>query len=252
MTHNGRVLASFSAGDASFVACKLALDKYRDTHEVHVIRMLLDSEHPDNDRFTKDWVRWSNWPIIELRSEKYRDSWGVWEDRKYIAGIMGAPCTTELKKKVRQAYQLHDDIHVLGYCKGEENRADRFRNNNPELFVDFPLIDAGLHKADCHALVRATGIELPTMYTLGFENNNCIGCPKGGAGYWNMIRKHFPDRFQRMCELSRRLGARLVKQDGQRVFLDELRPNTGRQRDEIEIDCSGYCGEVLPQFEAGA
>ena len=31
------------------------------------------------------------------------------------------------------------------------------------------------------------------MYDLGYPNNNCIGCIKGGMGYWNRIRKDFPD-----------------------------------------------------------
>jgi hypothetical protein len=105
----------------------------------------------------------------------------------------------------------------------------------------FPLVEYGLKKPDCHALVRKAGIELPAMYQLGFDNNNCIGCPKGGAGYWNKIRKHFPDQFIRMAELSRRLNARIVKVSNKRVFLDELPPNAGRQKDEVEISCSPLC-----------
>jgi len=243
-----RVIAWFSCGDASAVACKLALTKYRATHEIIIARILLDSEHSDNDRFAADWVRWANCQITELRSEKYADSWEVWEARRYIAGIAGAPCTTELKKIVRFGFQRPDDIQVFGYTTEEQKRARTFCDNNPELIVDFPLIDARLGKADCHALVRAAGIELPAMYRLGFDNNNCIGCPKGGAGYWNMIRRHFPEVFDRMCRLSRELGCRLVKQKGERIFLDELLPTTGRQKDEVEIECSAFCGDVMPQF----
>ncbi len=35
------------------------------------------------------------------------------------------------------------------------------------------------------------------MYDLGYPNNNCIGCVKGGMGYWNKIRKDFPEVFQK-------------------------------------------------------
>lgn len=243
-----RVLAWFSCGDASAVACKLALDKYRATHEVVVARILLDSEHPDNERFAANWSVWADYPITAIRSEKYLDSWAVWEDRRYIAGIAGAPCTTELKKVVRKAFQRLDDIHVFGYTIEEKKRAQTFRDNNFELFADFPLIDAQLGKPDCHALIRAAGIELPMMYRLGFDNNNCIGCPKGGAGYWNMIRKHFPEQFNRMAVLSRRLNARLIKDGRKRIFLDELRPDAGRQKDEVAIECSPHCGDVADQF----
>jgi|ERR1700749_1072908 len=239
----GRVLAWFSCGDASAVACAIGLNSIAPHAEV--LRIVIPSEHPDNDRFAANCARWFGKPIKELRSTEYADTWDVWEHKRYIAGISGAPCTTELKKVVRFDYQRADDQHIFGFTYDELKRADRFRKSNPELTVHFPLINARLTKADCHAIIQDRGIELPAMYKLGFDNNNCIGCPKGGAGYWNMIRKHFPDRFARMAELSRRLGARLVKQDGERIFLDELRTTTGRQKDEITIDCSPFCDAAV-------
>lgn len=243
-----RVLAWFSCGDASAVACKLALDKHQNAHEVIVARIVIQGEHEDNDRFAADWSRWAKWPITELRSERYASPQEVWQARRYIAGIAGAPCTTELKKAVRTAFQRPDDIHIWGFTIEEQKRAQTFRDNNFELFSEFPLIDAMLGKPDCHALVRAAGIELPMMYRLGYDNNNCIGCPKGGAGYWNMIRRDFPEKFAWMAKFSRELGCRLVKQDGVRIFLDELRSTTGRQKDEVTIECSAHCGDVFPQF----
>lgn len=210
-------------------------------------RIVIPSEHEDNDRFAADCEHWFDAPIINLRSEEYADTWDVWEDRRYIAGIQGAPCTTHLKKAVRYAFQRPTDLHIFGYATDgtDPMRATRLAQTNFELSFEFPLLDSRLRKADCHAIVRERGIKLPAMYLLGFDNNNCIGCPKGGAGYWNMIRRHFPDRFDRMAKLSRDLGARLIRQDGVRVFLDELRPDTGRQKDEPVIDCSAFCDDVL-------
>jgi hypothetical protein len=233
-----RTVAWFSCGDASAIACALALKRYPDAI---VARIHIPAEHPDNDRFAADCARWYGRDITRLQDAEKRDTWDVWEKRRYIAGIAGAPCTGELKKEVRCAFQRPDDLHVFGFTIEEEKRAETFRKNNFELALWFPLIEAKLTKADCHALIRAAGIELPAMYLLGFNNNNCIGCPKGGAGYWNMIRRHFPAQFTRMAELSRRLGARLIKQDGIRIFLDELRVDTGRQQDEVAIDCSPFC-----------
>lgn len=239
-----RVVCWFSCGDASAVACALALKKYPDAI---VVRIDLTTEHPDNDRFAADCAKWYGKDIQVIRSDKYADTWAVWEDRRYIAGIQGAPCTTELKKAVRFKFQRVDDLHVFGFTAEEANRADRFKHSNPELDVWFPLIEAQLTKGDCHAVVQSAGIEIPAMYKLGFDNNNCIGCPKGGAGYWNMIRKHFPDHFARMAELSRRLGARLIKQGGVRIFLDELKPETGRQKDEVAIDCTPFCDAAIAE-----
>jgi hypothetical protein len=242
-----RILCWFSCGDASAVACALALRAYRRGFETVVARIVIPSEHPDNDRFAFECSKWFDHPITELRSHEYTDTWDVWTKRRYIAGIQGAPCTAELKRAVRYGFQRPTDRHIFGYTADgtDPKRAANLREGNPELDLEFPLIDGKLRKADCHGIIRSTGIALPAMYLLGFNNNNCIGCPKGGAGYWNMIRLHFPATFNRMAELSRELGARLVKQDGQRSFLDELRPTTGKQQDEVEIDCSAFCDAAL-------
>lgn len=234
-----RMIGWFSCGDASAVACALAL---KERPDAHIVRIHIPAEHPDNDRFAGHCELWYGKEIQVIADG--RTTWDVWEQSKYIAGIKGAPCTGELKKAVRYQFQKPDDIHVFGFTIEETSRAERFRENNFELSLRFPLIEQKLSKADCHAIVRATGIEIPAMYRLGFNNNNCIGCPKGGAGYWNMIRVHFPAEFDRMAKLSRRLNARLIKQDGKRVFLDELRPETGRQQDEVDMDCSPLCTVV--------
>ena len=244
-----RTVGWFSCGDASAVACAIAL---KERPETAIVRIVITAEHSDNDRFAADCARWYGQDIVCLASTAYADPWAVWEKRRYIAGIKGAPCTTELKKAVRFKFQRADDVHVMGYTVDELNRVERFRKENPEIDCWFPLVEHGLKKADCHALIRAQGIELPAMYRLGFGNNNCIGCPKGGAGYWNKIRIHFPAQFARMAELSRRLGARIVQQDGERCFLDELRTTTGRQRNEVEIECSVFCMPVMESFAANA
>jgi hypothetical protein len=182
-----------------------------------------NSEHPDNERFMADCVRWFNAPIQRLSSTEYLDTWHVWEDRRYIAGIAGAPCTGALKKAPRIAFQRPGDIHVFGYTADEADRAKLFLLNNPALTVRFPLIEKGLNKEACLAMVQGAGLELPAMYGLGFQNNNCIPCPKATSpNYWAAIRLHFPAEFARMVALSRELGARLARINDERIFIDEI------------------------------
>jgi hypothetical protein len=117
--------------------------------------------------------------------------------------------------------------------------------------VEVKAAKAALDQAgtDCLALIERAGIALPAMYLLGFQNNNCIGCPKGGRGYWNMIRVHFPEKFWRMARLQRELGCTFwVEPDGTKVYLDELDPNRGVQHDEPNIDCSLMCHIAEPEL----
>lgn len=232
-----RTVGWFSCGDASAVACALALKEYV---RVEIVRIIVTGEHPDNERFAADCERWYGRKIVVLQDPEKRSAYDVWVERRYISGIAGAPCTGELKKAVRFRYQRPDDIHVWGFTWDERKRAETFEKNNPEIYCAFPLIRYRLRKEDCHAIVRDRGIELPAMYRLGFNNNNCIGCCKGGAGYWNKTREIFPEVFERTAKLSRELGARMVQHRRERVFLDQLPTDAGRLNDPV-IECSPFC-----------
>lgn len=237
-----RVVAWFSCGAASAVATKLSIDKYGD---VTIAYCDTGSEHPDNRRFMLDCIKWFGREIRILKTEKYRDTWDVFEKTKYLAGIKGARCTTELKKAVRNAFQRVDDIQIFGFDTTERHRSEKFRANNPEVTLETPLIDKGLSKDDCFELLRDAGIRLPAMYLLGYKNNNCIGCVKGQAGYWNKIRKDFPEVFNRMARVERQLNVAICKTEAggkrQKIFLDELDPNAGKYKSEPPLSCGVLC-----------
>lgn len=220
-----RPVVWFSCGAASAVAAKLTIKEHPDAILAYCET---NAEHPDNERFLVDCERWIGKPVQRLSSSEYIDTWHVWEERRYIAGIAGAPCTAALKKAPRIAFQRDGDLHIFGYTREEKDRAGLFVKNNPTLACAFPLIESDLTKAACLALVRGAGIDLPVMYGLGFHNNNCVPCPKATSpSYWAAIRKHFPAHFDRMAKLSRELNARLVilgRRHGKNVrgFIDEV------------------------------
>jgi 3'-phosphoadenosine 5'-phosphosulfate sulfotransferase (PAPS reductase)/FAD synthetase len=245
-----RVVIWFSCGAASAVAAKLALEQYADSGlEIAVCYCDTGSEHPDNARFLSDCERWFDHSITVLRNPDYADTWAVWNKRRYIAGIAGAPCTLELKKAVRERFERPDiDLQVFGFDVTEMARADLFRKNQPEVRMVCPLIDQRITKAQCFLMLQEAGIALPAMYMLGYRNNNCIGCPKGNAGYWNKIRRDFPEVFARMAALERELGAKIcqatINGERRRVHLDELPESAGRYSDEPPITCGLLCTPV--------
>lgn len=240
-----RIVCRFSCGAASAVATKLALAKYSGTHGVVIHYSDTRSEHPDNERFLQDCEQWFGQPVERLRSERYHDVWDVWAKRRMlVSGSTGfAVCTEELKRMTAEMAQRPGDIIVMGYTAEEQHRFDRVRKRNPGEHMVAPLIDGGLSKSDCLAMIERAGIALPAMYALGFRNNNCLGCPRGGMGYWNNIRRHFPDVFARMALLERDLGHAMLPdgKTGRRIFLDELDPSRGHHPSEPEIECSIMC-----------
>lgn len=237
-----RIICWFSCGATSAVAAHLTL-KNNDPDRVHIVYCDTGSEHPDNARFLADCERWYGRKIEIIKSTEYANVDEVIEKRRYISGIAGAPCTGELKRKPRLAYQRPDDIHIFGYHIDERPRLKRFIEANPELTVEAPLIDAYLNHNDCLALLAAVGIEIPTMYKLGFGNNNCQACVKTDSpGYWNLTRTHFPEVFARRAAQSRELGVRMVKVHGDRIYLDELPPDVmGNYGAEPATECNIFC-----------
>lgn len=239
-----RIISWFSCGATSAVATKLTLDKYKD-FGIPIIIAYCDtgSEHPDNKRFLKDCEDWYEYSITILKSEKYNDIYDVFEKTKYISGIYGTRCSLELKKKVRQSFEdLSGDLQIFGYDIDEIKRSSTFNKNNPEVKTEFPLIDKGWTKSDCLVLLQQIGIDIPVMYKLGYKNNNCIGCVKAQIGYWNKIRRDFPEVFDRTAKISRELGARIVMHKGKHIFLDEIDSSWGNYKSELPIECGLFCG----------
>ena len=238
-----RTVVWFSCGSASAVAAKITLQSVPDAVLVYCDT---GSEHPDNVRFREDAEKWLGVKVWVLRSDKYADIWDVFKKRRFLNSPAGALCTVELKKVPRFRFQSPDDIQVFGYTKGEESRADRFRDANFDVTMITPLIHKGLTKADCHAVIREAGIRVPEMYRLGYVNNNCIGCVKGGAGYWNKIRRDFPEVFERMAKQEREIGASVLRdKHGEKLFLDTLKPGVGRYSSEPPVFCGLLCESVV-------
>lgn len=237
-----RIVCHFSCGAASAVSTKIALAEYAG-QDVVIVYAETGSEDWDNERFLVDAEAWFGRAVVRLRSDKYASTWQVWERRKWIANVHGAECTRALKIGPQLAFQLPDDVHVFGYTSdsADQKRAITFRENWPELDIRTPLIDRGLDKSACLALLISAGIDPPRTYAMGLPNANCIPCCKATSpSYWALIRQHFPDEFARMDELSRRLGARLARVQGERVFIGDI-PEDWPVTEAIAPACDLMC-----------
>ena len=250
-----RFLSLYSCGAASAVATKLALEENKNEYKEDFVILYTEvvQEHTDNKRFLLECQEWFGHDITVIRNEIYNGSiYEVFIANRFIVSPGGAPCTKVLKKQTRERFQKPDDVLILGFTYEEQNRLDRFLDaNNVEVWT--PLIDAKITKADCLAILKEQLIEIPTMYKLGYKNNNCIGCVKGGLGYWNKIRDDFPEQFNKMAALEKQIGGKILKKQikGKRdyIWLTDLNPGDGRYSAEPDIECGVVCMQAIEEID---
>jgi len=241
----------FSCGAASAVAAKMTLDQYGDRCTVRVLNNPVAEEDDDNRRFLSDVQDWLGVEIEEVTNPDFPSGSAVevWDARKAMSFPKGAPCTIELKKRARYAWEENNHVnwHVLGYVHGERHRHDRLvATGEPLLPV---LLDRRVTKDQCYQIIKSAGLKLPRIYSLGYPNANCIGCVKATSPtYWSLVRDNHPEVFAARAEQSRRLGVRLVRVNNQRIFLDEMPVGaTGAPLKNMDFECGLFCATDDPE-----
>ncbi len=207
-----KIICWWSGGITSAVACKVALDLYG-AENCRVIMIDTKNEDDNTYRFKSDCEKWYgvNIEVITGIGDDYKDIESVWFKHKSLNVANGAICSSKLKRAVREKWQEHNDFdfQVFGFefDKKEFNRALSLSKNHPKAKSIYPLLMKGYTKDDCLRIVQDAGIEIPRMYSLGFRNNNCFktGCVQGGIGYWQKMKKEFPEKFNKMADIEHEL-----------------------------------------------
>lgn len=231
-------VAWLSAGVSSFIATYLE----RETID-KIIYLHIEDQHEDTMRFVKDCEKLLQ-KKIEILQSPYLNVDNVARQFGYVNSPKMAKCTEVLKKRVRKQWERgkKDLVYVWGYDWNEKGRAESTEKSQPKQNHVFPLIDRILSKDEAHGMSRKLGLIRPKMYDIGYSNNNCKGCVKGGMGYWNKIRIDFPDVFTARAKMERDIGHTCLNG----IYLDELDPTAGRIEDEILEDCGIMC-EIYSQ-----
>ncbi len=238
----------FSCGAASAVAALKTLEKYSKDFTVRVINNPVVEEDEDNLRFKDDIEKLLGVKIETAINKNYQkcSAVEVWERSQYMSHPHGAPCTSQLKKEARRQWEQSNNPihHVLGFTADEKSRHDDFVESERDLLP--VLIDEDLTKTDCFEIIAREGIARPRIYDQGYPNANCIGCVKATSPtYWNHVRKQHPEIFAHRSEQSRDLGARLVRVNNERIFLDELDPDAkGRPMKNMNFECGVFCQQT--------
>jgi 3'-phosphoadenosine 5'-phosphosulfate sulfotransferase (PAPS reductase)/FAD synthetase len=216
---------------------------------VEIVFFETGSHHPDNVRFIKECEEKLFNKKIRIEQSKYVNVPDLIRKLKVINFVTGAECTRTMKKRMREKLEKreHFDHQIFGFEfeSRQVKRAQRFTEQYPHTNPIFPLIENKMTKIDCILELKKHDIELPMMYRLGYHNNNCVMCVKGGMGYMNKMRVDFPEQFNEMARIEREINQTclLETKDGKRVklFLDELDPSRGRHEKPLTDECGILC-----------
>lgn len=263
------IIGWWSGGITSAVTCSLLIRIYG-VDRCRFVFIDTGNEDEDTYRFKKDCENWYGKEIetISAIGEKYESIQHVWEKFKSLNVSKGAICSAELKRVVREKWQKKEDYthQAFGFEMREINRAKSMTLNHQKAKPIYPLLMYGLSKKDCIQIVQDQGIEIPRVYSYGFHNNNCFktGCVQGGVGYWQKMKKDFPDKFDAMAEMEHKLtdlkgkpvtmckdqsneakktGITLVflKKHPKYPEIKEISQLKGREPKPL-FECNGFCG----------
>lgn len=256
------VVAWWSGGVTSAVTCKLCIE-WLGSDNVRIIFIDTKNEDEDTYRFKNDCERWYLAPIETISNPDFSNIQEVWYKNVSLNVAHGAKCSQMLKRIVRERWQRENKFsyQAFGFDTEEVHRARSMKLNHPASVPIFPLISELLRKKECIKIIEAAKIEIPATYRLGYQNNNCwkTGCVQGGIGYWQKIKKEFPDKFDNMAKVEHDLTdlrgspVTMLKDQSKGGGLVFLKPHPkypnvkdismmrGREVAPL-VDCNGFCG----------
>lgn len=195
------------------------------------------------------------YPVRDARS---LFAW-LWERQQIPVAGPNRICTTVAKverfERWAQDRFRGQPIEVwVGFEAGEEKRAANDPNSGTGKATwrtnRFPLIEWGLCRCQCEALVRAAGYPVP-------RKSSCTFCPYGSKGDWQTFARELPEEFARIVELEARKPATTAK--GRKLSIMafrsfEKRPPPKTTRMTLLTDKLGhiYSAPTLSEFIKGA
>lgn len=208
-----------------------------------------DSEHPETNRYVREvmipWAAERGFPVHELhRTLRDGTTQTLWQrmmdyqgdklrEPIPVYGWSGAPmsrsCTADHKIKVlgkwlkAQVPKTEWPIEVcIGISVDEIERAGRGKNE-PWEERKYPLLDLGLRRSDCAAVIRDAGLPVP-------PKSSCFFCPFHSMQVWGELRRDHPELFEKAALLEDTLNQRRENRGMQPVYLTR---KAGRLREVV-------------------
>lgn len=194
-----KCVVQLSGGIGSWASATRIIAKYG---KDNVTLLFADTKIEDEDlyRFLDDIERTTGIAITRIANGL--TVWEVFFQRRFIGNTRVDPCSLVLKRELLKAWvSEHCDPATTSIAIGidwtETHRCERITEGNKPFTVEYPLIEDGVDKVQCFDELKASSIEAPRLYAMGFPHNNCGGfCVKAGVSQFVALRRHLPDRFE--------------------------------------------------------
>ena len=193
-------IISFSGGCGSAIAAEMAVNKYGSDN---VLLLFADSLMEDESlyKFNKQVSEFLGCTLITITEG--RTPWEVFADAKYLGNTRIDPCSRALKRNFIRKWLKRNfcpeecNIHIGIDCSEEHRLAPVCDNNKPYVYRSMLVEnDVFIHPEDKIEWCVDRGIDVPTLYTMGFSHNNCGGfCIKAGLGHYKKLYEQFPTRY---------------------------------------------------------
>lgn len=194
-------IATVSGGLTSAYCADMVLREHPDARLVFTDTKW---EDPDLYRFLRDLEsRWGK--SIEVVSDG-RNPEELFRDEGILGNDRMPVCSRKLKAGTMQTWLKNNlpAVVYFGIDLSEAHRAEKIREHYGRGFggsvvCEFPLMRAGLFldKDKIQSEIKNVwGIEIPRLYRMGFDHNNCGGgCVRGKKGHWKRLLEMLPDVY---------------------------------------------------------
>lgn len=224
----------------------------------NVMAVFCDTLAEDGDlyRFLEDIENKFDIKIIRLCYGKTPMELAFEENFLYNSRV--ANCSKKLKSRIfnnwlKENFKEDECILYLGIDFTEIHRCEAIIRNYKPYKVEFPMCQQPyLYKHEMIEMLKEDGIDIPRIYKLGFQHNNCKGfCFKAGIGHYkNLYEKDRILYFE--CEnkeqrIREKLGkdVSILKRKGKPFTLKQLRETLENQPGQLSLfECQdiGGCG----------
>jgi hypothetical protein len=216
-----------------------------------------DSEHPSTITYVREvmipWCAERGLPVHELhRVRRTGETVTLFEQlmkpgsrsipipvRMSDTGAPGTrSCTVDWKIKViakwlkAHGVSAADPARVLiGFSTDEAHRASN-RRANPYDVPEHPLLDLGMNRQDCKALIARAGLPVP-------PKSACYFCPFHRPSMWSKMRRDEAALFQQAVDLERTLNERRRTLGKDEVYLTRFGKPLAEAIPEMQSDLPG-------------